>query len=225
MSGHSGEVRPVLTGGADLGARPSSPAEADETCSLVHVTINTMTYISCNSFGLLLESTSRKGGGLCPGKAHTSFSWTKRRKTTWSVSLGDIRHRIAMSCAPRSSYSPPRASPTRRSESVSTCQGKSSRSGENASSRNAWPDFRNGQGAGGPALFPPEIVMEIKALACQLPKDLGLPFSRLGRKEIAQEAVKRGIVPLDQRNHGLALAQRRCHPPLVLSQLDLAEGS
>ncbi len=36
--------------------------------------------------------------------------------------------------------------------------------------------------------------MEIKALACQLPKDLGLPFSRLGRKEIAQEAVKRGIV-------------------------------
>jgi len=36
--------------------------------------------------------------------------------------------------------------------------------------------------------------MEIKALACELPKDLGLPFSRLGRKEIAQEAVRRGIV-------------------------------
>ena len=36
--------------------------------------------------------------------------------------------------------------------------------------------------------------MQIKALACQLPKDLGLPFSRLSRGEIAREAVRRGIV-------------------------------
>jgi hypothetical protein len=37
-------------------------------------------------------------------------------------------------------------------------------------------------------------VVEIKALACQLPKDLGLPFSRLSRDEIAQQAVHRGLV-------------------------------
>jgi hypothetical protein len=36
--------------------------------------------------------------------------------------------------------------------------------------------------------------MEIKALACQLPKDLGLPFSRLTRTQIAQQAIERGIV-------------------------------
>lgn len=36
--------------------------------------------------------------------------------------------------------------------------------------------------------------MEIKALACQLPKDLGLPFSRLTRDEIARQAVRRGLV-------------------------------
>jgi hypothetical protein len=36
-------------------------------------------------------------------------------------------------------------------------------------------------------------VMEIKALACQLPRDLGLPFSRLTRDEIARQAVTRGI--------------------------------
>ena len=35
--------------------------------------------------------------------------------------------------------------------------------------------------------------MEIKALACQLPRDLGLPFSRLTRDEIARQAVTRGI--------------------------------
>ena len=36
--------------------------------------------------------------------------------------------------------------------------------------------------------------MQVKALACQLPKDLGLPFSRLTRTEIARHAVECGIV-------------------------------
>jgi len=35
--------------------------------------------------------------------------------------------------------------------------------------------------------------MEVKALACQLPKDLGLPLSRLTYEQIAQVAVERGI--------------------------------
>ena len=35
--------------------------------------------------------------------------------------------------------------------------------------------------------------MEIKALACQLPRDLGLPFSSLSHSEIARQAVNRGI--------------------------------
>jgi hypothetical protein len=37
-------------------------------------------------------------------------------------------------------------------------------------------------------------VVEIKALACQLPRDLGLPFSQLSRDDIARQAVERGIV-------------------------------
>jgi len=36
--------------------------------------------------------------------------------------------------------------------------------------------------------------MEVKALACQLPIDLGLPFSRLTRDQIAQQVVRQGIV-------------------------------
>ena len=43
-------------------------------------------------------------------------------------------------------------------------------------------------------LFPPEIVVQVKALACELPKELGLPFSRLSSADIAREAVGRGIV-------------------------------
>jgi hypothetical protein len=60
---------------------------------------------------------------------------------------------------------------------------------------------------GAAALFPPEIVVEIKALACQLPKELGVPFSRLTRDEIAHQAIARGIVASIQRHDGVALAQ------------------
>ena len=44
------------------------------------------------------------------------------------------------------------------------------------------------------AVFPPRVVVEVKALACELPAELGLPLSRLSSADIAREAVKRGIV-------------------------------
>ena len=47
---------------------------------------------------------------------------------------------------------------------------------------------------GVPAFSPPEIVVEVKALACELPQKRGLPFSRLSHADIAAEAVARGIV-------------------------------
>lgn len=36
--------------------------------------------------------------------------------------------------------------------------------------------------------------MQIKALACELPRQLGLPFSRFSHRDIAEEAVRRGII-------------------------------
>jgi hypothetical protein len=38
------------------------------------------------------------------------------------------------------------------------------------------------------------MVMEVKALACELPSESGLPFSRFSCQDIARQAVKRGIV-------------------------------
>lgn len=38
------------------------------------------------------------------------------------------------------------------------------------------------------------MVVEIKALACELPTERGLPFSRLSCRDIAQEAAAQGIV-------------------------------
>ena len=154
-----------------------------------------MTYNSCDLALFLVKSAPMRGeGGLCQGKAHMLSYWIKGKKNCWSIWHASIRHRIAMSCAPRLSSSPLRGSPTKRSARNSICRDKSSPSGENDSSNSVWPDLKNGHGAGDRALFPPEIVVEIKALACQLPKDLGLPFSRLSRNDIAREAVQRGIV-------------------------------
>ena len=47
---------------------------------------------------------------------------------------------------------------------------------------------------GRPSLFPPKVVMEVKALACQLPCERDIPFSRLSNADIAREAVDSGIV-------------------------------
>lgn len=45
-----------------------------------------------------------------------------------------------------------------------------------------------------PRSFPPEVVVAVKALACELPTRLGVPLSRFHVPDIAAEAVERGIV-------------------------------
>jgi hypothetical protein len=99
-----------------------------------------------------------------------------------------------MLCEPRSSSWPLRAYRTRKSVNGSICPDKSSPNGENASLTNGWLVFRKGHAAGDRALFPPEIIVAVKALACQLPKQLGLPFSKFTHEEIARQAEKHGIV-------------------------------
>lgn len=110
------------------------------------------------------------------------------------MSRENIRHNIVMSCAPKLSSLRQKVYQTRKSGSASICPGKSFPSGGNDFSNNAWLVFKKSQGAGDPALFPPEVVIAIKALACQLPKEMGLPFSRLTHGEIARQAVSQGIV-------------------------------
>src|SRR5262245_51592913 len=45
----------------------------------------------------------------------------------------------------------------------------------------------------GPA-FPPNIVVHVKALACELPHRIDLPLSRFTIPELRREAIQRGIV-------------------------------
>ncbi len=43
-------------------------------------------------------------------------------------------------------------------------------------------------------VFPPPVVVQVKALACQLPCESGVPLSRFSSAESAAEIVNRGIV-------------------------------
>jgi len=46
----------------------------------------------------------------------------------------------------------------------------------------------------GRPVFPPDVIVRVKALACELPSESGVPLSRWSTGEIAQEAIRRGIV-------------------------------
>jgi len=69
-----------------------------------------------------------------------------------------------------------------------------SASGASDSSTNALPGWRNTPGPDAPGLFPPEVVVQVKALACELPVSRGLPLSRMSIADVARAVRSAGIV-------------------------------
>lgn len=116
------------------------------------------------------------------------------KKDSYRQSQKNIRHRIVMSCVPRLSSYPLKGTQIKKLDSGSICLDRSYPNGESGSLTNDWPVSRKDRAREGPALFPPEIIVAVKALACQLPKQLGLPFSKFSHDEIARQAEKQGIV-------------------------------
>ena len=72
--------------------------------------------------------------------------------------------------------------------------GKSSACGASDSSTNVWPVWRNVPVRVAPGFSPPELVVEVKAAACELPATFGLPLSRWSIAELADHARRRGLV-------------------------------
>ena len=68
-----------------------------------------------------------------------------------------------------------------------------SASGVSASSRNAWRVWKNTPDRAAPGLFPPELVVRVKSLACELPATLGVPLSRWTVPELAQHIRQGGL--------------------------------
>src|SRR5207253_2125154 len=72
--------------------------------------------------------------------------------------------------------------------------GRSSASGASDSPWRGSRVWKTNLGAGAPPAFPPSVVVQVKALACELPYRLGLPLSRLSLSEIQREVITQGIV-------------------------------
>jgi hypothetical protein len=71
---------------------------------------------------------------------------------------------------------------------------KSLANGANDSTRKGSKVCKISHAGDAPVLFPPAVIVEIKALACELPRELKIPLSRLSLSELRHEAISRGIV-------------------------------
>jgi hypothetical protein len=95
---------------------------------------------------------------------------------------------------PESFFSLPKVLKTKKSPVESICQDKLSVNGESGFLNNAWPVLKIAQGAEDRAVFPPKIVVQIKALAYKLAYARGLPLSRFSHSDIAREAMDEEII-------------------------------
>jgi len=59
---------------------------------------------------------------------------------------------------------------------------------------NDYPGLKSARARAAPGSFPPELVVQVKALACELPATRELPLSRFSCADIAREARQCGIV-------------------------------
>ena len=62
------------------------------------------------------------------------------------------------------------------------------------------------------AVFPPEEVAKVKAIACELPKDHGVPLSRFSRSELHRFVVERGFSEASASTIGRWLAEDAIKP-------------
>jgi hypothetical protein len=82
---------------------------------------------------------------------------------------------------------------TRRSRRGWTPRRGSSGSGDEDSPSNDWTDLRTNHARDDRAVFPPQQVAEVKAIACELPVTHGLPLSRFSRTELHRLVFERGV--------------------------------
>ena len=71
------------------------------------------------------------------------------------------------------------------------------RSSASGASGSVWGESlasRSSRGAGGQPAFPPSVVVEVKALACELPTRRGGPLARWSLAELRREGLAQGLV-------------------------------
>ena len=119
---------------------------------------------------------------------------------------------IARYSAPSLCSTRHRGKPTCRSGSASAWPRTSSVAGDDDSARSASRVCRTGRGRATRAVFPPEEVAQVRAIACELPKDRGLPLSRFSRSEIHRFVIERGLCDASASTIGRWLAEDAIKP-------------
>jgi hypothetical protein len=84
--------------------------------------------------------------------------------------------------------------------------------GEDGSSRRAFLGCRIERARAARAVFPPEEVAQVKAVACELPKTQGVPLSRFSRSELHRFVLERGVSAASASTIGRWLAQDAIKP-------------
>lgn len=111
-----------------------------------------------------------------------------------NVEPQNIRCLILRSSAPRLSSWPQQLYPTTSLRLGWIRDAKSSANGANASTWSACAGWKNCPARVAPGLFPPELVVQVKALACELPIQSGLPLSRWSLSELNEQVCQSGLV-------------------------------
>jgi hypothetical protein len=76
--------------------------------------------------------------------------------------------------------------------------------------------------AGVKPAFPPSLVVQLKALACELPVKLGLPLPRLSIEEIRQHVIAQGLIAeISSANYGGGSAAM----PFALGNIEVGSSS
>src|SRR5271169_2473509 len=80
-----------------------------------------------------------------------------------------------------------------RSPTGSARDVRSSAAGENGSSKNDWQVWKTRNARAGPGFFPPELVVQVKAIACEFPSRVGAPLSRWSVAELGAHVRACGL--------------------------------
>src|SRR5712664_799942 len=88
----------------------------------------------------------------------------------------------------------PKVYPMIKSLNAWTRAARSSAYGVSVSSRNVWRAWKNVPDRVAPGLFPRELVVQVKALACELPAQHDVPLSRWSLAELSRHVCQSGLV-------------------------------
>jgi hypothetical protein len=153
-----------------------------------------MTYYSCTSRYKSAILPLREVRKECQEKVHTISSFPTLNAVNWNHWPENIRHRIETSSAPKSSSMRPRACPTTSLLHASIPHDRLSANGVNVSTNRGSLASKNSLEVAPRRAFPPSIIVEVKALACELPKLASKPLSRFSMSEIRRAVIERGLV-------------------------------